>query len=428
MTTTSQTSPTPPAEVGVDRYAAPVLDEALLDPAGTDPDGLARALEPFGRSRMLPAAAYTSPEVLAWERRNLFAGTWTCVGRETDLRSGADGEAVSRRAVAVGDVSVLLTWDAGDPGADGAPVLRAFANTCRHRGHELMPADGSQGPLGDRPTIVCPYHAWSYKLSGELRAAPGFHEVEGFDRDEHALVGLPVERWHGWVFVHALRTLEQGPPVPFAEHVGTLEKIIGPYAPERLALADRHSYEVAANWKVIVENYHECYHCPLIHPELCQVSPPSSGENYDMPGAWVGGSMDLRDGMASMSLTGEAAGAPIPGVDPLRVEYVQLWPNLLLSPHPDYVMVHRLVPIAPDRTWVECSWYGVDPGDGTAPDVSGGVDFWDLTNKQDWSACESVQRGLSSPHFKPGPFAPAEDAVHAFVGMVGRAYRGLPLG
>ena len=228
-------------------WAAPVLDEALLDPAGTDPDGLARALKPFGRSRMLPAAAYTSPDVLAWERRNLFAGTWTCVGRESDLRAGADGVPVSRRAVAVGDVSVLLIWDGAADGADAdsGAVLRAFANTCRHRGHELMPADGSQGPLADRSTIVCPYHAWSYDLAGELRAAPGFREVEGFERAEHSLVGLPVERWHGWVFVHALRTLEQGPPVPFAEHVGELEQIVAPYAPERLVLADRHSYEVA---------------------------------------------------------------------------------------------------------------------------------------------------------------------------------------
>jgi Rieske 2Fe-2S family protein len=421
MTTTVQTSdPT-------GGFATPVLHEALLDPAGTDPGGLGRALEPFGRSRMLPAAAYTSPDVLAWERRNLFAGTWTCVGREDDLRSGPDGAAVTRRAVAAGDVSVLLVWD-GTDGTGDQMVLRAFANTCRHRGHELMPADGSQGPLADRSTIVCPYHAWSYNLSGELRAAPGFREVEGFERAEHSLVGLPVERWHGWVFVHALRTLEQGPPVPFSEHVGDLDAIIGPYAPERLLLADRHSYEVAANWKVVVENYHECYHCPLIHPELCQVSPPASGDNYEMPGAWVGGSMDLRDGMKSMSLTGEPAGTPIPGVDPMRVEYLQLWPNLLISPHPDYVMTHRLVPITPARTWIECSWYGVDPGDGTKPDVSAGVEFWDLTNKQDWSACESVQRGLASPHFKPGPFAPAEDAVHAFVSMVGRGYRGQPLG
>jgi Rieske 2Fe-2S family protein len=425
MTATSTTPQTSPTTRTSPAGAAPVLDEALLDPAGTDPDGLGRALEPFGRSRMLPAAAYTSAEVLAWERRHLFAGTWTCVGREVDLRAGTDGNLVTKRAVMVGDVSVLLTWETAD---GSAPEVRAFANTCRHRGHELMPADGSQGPLGDRPGIICPYHAWSYDLSGALRAAPGFRDVEEFDRAEHSLVGLPVQRWHGWLFVHAARPLEQGPPVPFAEHVGALEEVVAPYAPEALVLADRHTYEVAANWKVVVENYHECYHCPLIHPELVQVSPPGSGENYDRPGAWVGGSMYLRDGMQTMSLTGEAAGTPIPGVDPMKVEYVQLWPNLLVSTHPDYVMTHRLVPLAPDRTWIECSWYAVDPGDGTTPDVSGGVDFWDLTNKQDWAACESVQRGLASPHFRPGPFAPAEDAVHAFVGMVGRGYRGLPLG
>ncbi len=364
-----------------------------------------------GADRMLPAVAYTSPEVLAWERRNLFAGTWTCVGREADLRV----EGTTQRAVAVGDVSVLLTWE-GD-------ALRALANTCRHRGHELLGADESS----DRRSVVCPYHAWSYDLDGRLRAAPGFRDVAGFAATEHALSELPVERWHGWVFVHALHGLQDGEPspltVPFVDHVGALEQIVGPYAPERLVLGDRHSYEVAANWKVVAENYHECYHCPLIHPELCQVTPPSSGENYDLPGAWVGGSMDLRDGMATMSLTGEAAGPPIPGVDPRRVEYVHLLPNLLISPHPDYVMTHRLVPLAPDRTWIECSWYAVEDG----PDVARAVEFWDLTNRQDWSACESVQRGLASPHFRPGPFAPSEDAVQAFVALVSRGYLGEPL-
>ncbi len=115
-----------------DTYAAAVLDEALLDPDGTDPGAFGRAMEPFGRSRMMPPTAYTSPEVLAWERRNLFAGTWTCVGREVDLREGDDGPR-TRRAVGVGDVSVMLTWDSGRDGSEPA-VLRAFANTCRHRG------------------------------------------------------------------------------------------------------------------------------------------------------------------------------------------------------------------------------------------------------------------------------------------------------
>ena len=363
------------------------------------------------RSTMLAAPAYTAPEVLAWERRHLFAGTWTCVGRESDLRAGD----VSQRAVAVGDVSVLLSWDTG--------VLRAFANTCRHRGHELLPADGS----ADRQSIVCPYHAWTYDLAGQLRAAPGFRGADGFEPSEHSLVELPVERWHGWVFVHAVNPLEDGGPpshvTPFVDHVGALEDLVGPYVPESLLLADRHTYEVAANWKVIAENYHECYHCPLIHPELCQVSPPTSGDNHDLPGAWVGGSMRLRDGMTTMSLTGEGAGPAIAGVDPRHVEYLHLLPNLLLSMHPDYVMTHRLVPLAPDRTWVECSWYLVAPG----PEAARAVQFWDLTNKQDWSACESVQRGLASPHFSPGPFAPSEDAVQQFVAMVGGAYLGRPL-
>jgi glycine betaine catabolism A len=147
---------------------------------------------------------------------------------------------------------------------------------------------------------------------------------------------------------------------------------------------------------------------------LCQVTPPSSGDNYHLPGQWLGGRMILRDGMTTMSLTGESTGVPIPGVDPRVVEYVQVWPNLLVSAHPDYVMTHRLVSLAPDRTWIECSWYVADEG----VDPAFAVDLWDLTDRQDWSACESVQRGLGSPHFRPGPFAPNEDAVPQFVAMV----------
>jgi len=389
------------------------LDTALVEAADAE------------TSTMLPAQAYTSADVLAWERRHLFAGTWTCVGRERDLRTsgGASSQTAptaTQRQVQVGDVSALLTWEAS---GDDAPRLRAFANTCRHRGHELL----GDGDAADRKSVVCPYHAWSYDLAGRLRAAPGFRDVVGFDAADHPLVELPVQRWHGWIFVHALHPLEQGQPsaqtVPFAEHVGALEAIVAPYDPASLVLGDRHTYEIAANWKVVAENYHECYHCPLIHPELCQVSPPTSGDNYDLPGAWAGGSMELRDGMVTMSLTGEAAGEPIPDVDPRRVEYLHLWPNLLVSAHPDYVMTHRLVPLAPDRTWIECSWYVVRPGEQTAR----AVEFWDLTNRQDWSACESVQRGLASPHFQPGPFAPNEDAVQAFVAMVSRGYLGQPL-
>jgi glycine betaine catabolism A len=311
-------------------------------------------------------------------------------------------------AATVGDVGVLLS-------VDGAGEVAAFANTCRHRGHELLPDGGTSV----KRAVVCPYHAWSYDLSGALIAAPGFREVASFDRAAHGLVRLPAEVWHGWVFVNAL-----GTAAPLAAHVGGLDGLVAPYAPERLVLGATHEYVVAANWKVITENYHECYHCPLIHPELCEVSPPASGSNFDLPGVWVGGTMDLRDGADTMSLTGRSEGVPVEGVDPRVVLYLGLLPNLLLSLHPDYVMTHRMTPLAPDRTQVECAWYFVSAD----VDPAYAVDFWDTTNRQDWGACESVQRGLASPHFRPGPLAPNEDAVHELVTTIARGYRDGVLG
>jgi Rieske 2Fe-2S family protein len=367
-------------------------------------DALEPALRTFGSGRMLPAVAYTSEAVLSWELRHLFAGSWTCVGRDVELRRNTSGRPITQRAVLVGDVPTVLTFP-----PDGA--VNALANTCRHRGHEILPG----GATDDRRALLCPYHAWNYSLSGSLATAPGFRDIDGFEPHDFGLVALPVSVWCGWVFVNSG---SDGPL--FKDHIGALGSLVAPYRPETLTRLARHDYEVAANWKVIVENYHECYHCPLIHPELCQVSPPSSGHNYELPGAWIGGSMDLRDGAVTMSLDGTSSGRPIEGVDPRVVLYLGLFPNLLISLHPDYVMAHRLTPVGPARTSIECSWYFL--AEDTDPAYA--VEFWDLTNRQDWSACESVQRGLSSPHFRPGPFAPNEDAVHRWVTMVARAYQG----
>jgi Rieske 2Fe-2S family protein len=368
--------------------AAPLRDEAL-----------ASALLPFGLSTMLPAEAYTSEDVFVWEGRHFFAGSWFCLGREEAVLPAGTTHA----ATTVATVPLLV---AREPSGSVA----AFANTCRHRGHELL----GSGERSATRSVVCPYHAWSYDLSGALLAAPGFRDADTFEPAAHGLVRLPLETWHGWVFVAA-----GGTAPPFPEHVGAMDELVAPYAPQQLVLGAQHDYVVAANWKVVTENYHECYHCPLIHPELCQVSPPASGSNYDLPGMWVGGAMDLRDEAETMSLDGRSLGRPIPGADKRHVLYLGLLPNLLLSLHPDYVMTHRLTPLAPDRTRVECSWYftsaDVDP--------SYAVEFWDTTNRQDWAACESVQRGLASPHFRPGPLAPSEDAVHQFVTSIARGYR-----
>jgi Rieske 2Fe-2S family protein len=405
---------------------------AALSSAVLDLDGLEAALRPFGQSTMLPQAAYTSEAVLAWERRHVFAGSWTCLGRTADLRGLGTHRPPTYRSVTVGDVGVLLTFasdgngdatgdndgehtvgaDAADAtvGANADFTVRALANTCRHRAHELLPA----GVSGDHRALVCPYHGWSYDLDGTLRAAPRL--AADLDRRGYGLAQLPAVDWHGWLFVNATGTAGS-----FAEHLGTLERHVGAYRPERLTVKARHMYEVAANWKIIVENYHECYHCPLIHPELCAVTPPTSGVNWHEPGAWVGGSMALREHAQTMALDGVSHGVALPGVDPRTVGYLGLFPNLLLSLHPDYVMTHRLEPLAPGRTRVECEW--IFPAEVADPSYA--VRFWDLTNRQDWRACESVQRGVASPHFRPGPLAPDESAVYDWVSMVARAYRAL---
>jgi glycine betaine catabolism A len=121
----------------------------------------------------------------------------------------------------------------------------------------------------------------------------------------------------------------------------------------------------------------------------------------------------------TMSLDGHSDGRPLPGVDPRQVLYLGLLPNLLLSLHPDYVMTHRITPLSPGQTQVECAWYFSDAD----VDPAYAVEFWDTTNRQDWGACESVQRGLASPHFAPGPLAPSEDAVHQLVTKIARGYR-----
>ena len=387
-----------------------MVSQTARSPAPVDQAALAASLGPFGQSRMLPRTAYVDPAVFEWEQRHFFGGGWMCVGRSDQV-----AEPGGQRAEAVGEGGVLLVRDEHG-------VLRAFANTCRHRGHELLPC----GTATQQKVIICPYHSWTYGLDGGLRAAAGFKNQPGFVARLWGLNELPVAEWHGLVFVDGSATAP-----PLADSLATFEDVVAPYELERLVVAGQHDYETTANWKILTENYHECYHCPVIHPELCRVSPPRSGENYPAGGMWVGGWMDLRDGMATMSLDGASHGAALRGLDAkgLRtVIYVAIFPNVLLSLHPDYVMVHRLVPLAADRTRIECTWAfapeslarpGFDPGYA--------VEFWDITNRQDWHACESVQRGLSSPHAVPGPLSSEEDAVYQFVTMVARGYQGEPV-
>ena len=377
-----------------------------FDPAPVGADDLRAALAPFGQSRMLPREAYVDPAVFAWEKRTIFSG-WQCVGHAVDLEGVG-----AQRAVGSGENGILLVR------SDDARV-RAFANVCRHRGHELLAC----GATAKRRAIVCPYHAWSYKLDGELRKAPRFDSGDDFDPGQFGLAELRLVNWHGYLFVDP-----SGEDADFDAHVAGLEEIVGPYRPEDLTIVDRHSYELNTNWKVIAENYQECYHCNAIHPELSRISPPTSGESIELPGTWMGGWMSIIDGAETMSLTGQSGGIPIEGLSEheLRtVMYLVGFPNLLVSLHPDYVMTHLMTPLAVDRTHVQCTWAFPKQAVETPEfDPSYAVDFWDLTNRQDWGACESVQRGLSSPLARPGPLAPEEKGVYQFVTRVAQAYAG----
>jgi Rieske 2Fe-2S family protein len=370
------------------------------------PERLAPVLAPtLGRARTLPAEAYTSPEVFAWESRTFFERSWVCVGRADELSTPGD-----QHAFRIGNEGVLVVR-----GHDGA--LRGFYNTCRHRGHELLEPGASR----NLRVIKCPYHAWVYQLDGSLGAAPRFGALDGFDRADYPLVAARIEEWHGWVFVNP----DSAAP-SFGDHVGNLDELLAPWEIERSFVAETHEYEVAANWKTITENYHECYHCPSIHPALCDVTPVDSGQNFAHDGLWVGGNMALKEFAQTMSLTGETGGVPIRGLDERQrreVYYFGLFPNLLISLHPDYVMTHRIEPLAPDRTKVECQWL-FPPEAAERPGFSPtyASEFWDITNREDWRACESVYRGLQSQGFHQGPFAWSEDEVHVFMAMVAQAY------
>jgi phenylpropionate dioxygenase-like ring-hydroxylating dioxygenase large terminal subunit len=376
--------------------AAPApIDRALLEPS----------LAPFRESYTLPGLAYTSPDLFAWEMSHLFDDSWTCLGRAEGMVAPD-----SRRAVQVGLSSIVLT-------RDRAGILRAFFNICRHRGHELLPVGASaEGEL-----IECPYHGWTYRADGSVKSAPRLGYRPGFAVREHGLVPVRVEEWQGWLFVNV-----SGDAVPFSEHLGNMSELMAPWAPGDLVTVSSMDYVVEANWKLVHENYQECYHCAEIHPQLCRVSPPTSGENINSTGMWIGGWMDLMEDAETMSLTGRGGAPTLPGLegaDRRRVYYLALLPNLLISPHPDYVLSHRIEPITPTRTRVECrTLFRKDVVEEGKIDLGYGGDFWDVTNRQDWAAVESIQRSAASPGFRPGPISEMEDAVYMFFNMIASSY------
>jgi Rieske 2Fe-2S family protein len=287
--------------------------------------------------------------------------------------------------------------------------VHAFHNVCRHRGTRLCTEHA--GTFAG--SIQCPYHAWTYGLDGRLLGAPHMDEVPHFRKEEYPLNALQAEEWDGHVFVNFLASAP-----PLREQLGELPAKFEQWGMSDLRLGHRIVYDVKANWKLIIQNYNECLHCPNLHPALNKLSHYLSGENEPLRTTYMGGRMDLRPGVETLSMDGTCPRALLPGLlgeDRRRVYYYAIFPNMLLSLHPDYMMVHTLWPLAPDRTINVCEWH-FHPQELRQPGftASDAIEFWDLTNRQDWHVCELSQAGIASKGYRPGPYSNREDLLYAF--------------
>jgi phenylpropionate dioxygenase-like ring-hydroxylating dioxygenase large terminal subunit len=231
--------------------------------------------------------------------------------------------------------------------------------------------------------------------------------------------GARVASWQGFVFVSLAG---QGPPL--FEQLGDLVERLSPLNLGQLRVGARLDYDVAANWKLLGENYSECYHCPGLHPQLNHLTPYNEGGDWEpLAGAWQGGWMNLVRGAETLSSDGKRHGRPLlPGLpeeDACRVGYYVVWPTTFLSLHPDYLLVHRLLPDRSDRTRVVCELL-VDPRVAAQPGftLDDAVAFWDTTNRQDWHVCELQQRGTASRSWTAGRYATNEPSVQAFDAMI----------
>ncbi|MGL5827297.1 MAG: aromatic ring-hydroxylating oxygenase subunit alpha [Nocardioides sp.] len=362
----------------------------------------------------LPRGMYVEDSSWVIERDLVLATEWTCLGRRDDL-----GLAQPQRATVVEVLgeSVILTCD-----TDRA--LHAAFNVCRHRGAQLMPAEpGSEPRSCAAGSLRCPYHSWTYRLDGGLLRAPHTEEV---DRTRFSLHPVAVDEWQGFVFVRLAAPDQPGVgPADVPEQapggqspaassldaaVARPSRTLANYRIGTLVTGASYRYEVAANWKVIAENYNECYHCGPVHPELTRLVPAFGGGGVGID--WDSG-VPHREGAWTFTMSGTTVRSPLPGLDEaerVRHKGELVYPNLLLSCSADHVTAFVLRPIAVDRTRIDCLLlFAPDEVARAEFDPSDAGDFWDLVNKQDWAICESVQRGMSSRSYRHGWFAPMED-------------------
>ncbi len=341
--------------------------------------------------RSLPRGAYWDDAFFERERRAIFWDQWFYVGRADELATPG-----AYRAIDVAGESLLLVR-----AEDG---LYAHRNFCRHRGSRLLCGEGSIR------AIRCPYHAWAYALDGTLVASP-FVEPADVPPEAKRLFRVAVDEWGGFLFVNLATGPDGVPSRSLAESLGPIPERLARYPLRELRTGRSFRYEVDANWKVLLENYNECYHCAGVHPELCRVVPAfkaRGGAGLD----WEAG-IPHREGAWTFTFSGTTSRAPFAALDEnerVRHKGELIYPNFMLSLSADHVTAYSLWPIAPSKTAIVCDVL-FDPAEMAKPgfDPSDAADFWDLVNRQDWSICENVQAGMRSQAFRYGYYAPMED-------------------
>ena len=346
--------------------------------------------------RTLGGEYFTSTDVWRTEQERIFHASWLLAGHVSDL---AENGSYFLCETAHDSVIVLR---------DNAGRLHAHHNFCRHRGTRLC--DAPRGNLGQ--ALRCAYHAWSYDLDGTLQNAPHMNEVAGFDKAQWGLKPVALAEWRGFVFVNL--AAEPQPLTATLPLAGRFDH----WPLEGLRAVHQTVYEAEANWKLFFHNYSECYHCPAAHPHLNRLTPYRNTENDLDEGPVLGGPMRMSNPQGSMTMHGKRCAPPFAALtdeERGRVYYYTVFPSAFLSLHPEYVLVHRVQPLAVDRTRIVCDWY-LHPEAVAAPgfDAQPALEFWDLTNRQDWALCANAYLGMRSKAWEPGPYSELESQLAAF--------------